>query len=102
MIFLYLLTYFSVLTFVILVIAKIMKYAKTPVHIRWELYPVAHENNKYGGSYYEETEWWNKRNKKSWFAELVVMFEEIIFLKGVYHNNRKLWYYTFPFHMGYT
>lgn len=100
MIFLYLLTYFSVLTFVILVIAKIMKYAKTPVHIRWELYPVAHENNKYGGSYYEKPQWWKNKIKKNHLAEWWAMLEEILLLRGVYINNRKLWIFSFPFHFG--
>lgn len=102
MLILYLLTYLSVFVFIILIISKILHYARTPMHLRWDLYPVAHEadRNEYGGSYYEETEWWTKKNKKSRIAEFIVMFEEIIFLKGVYHNNRKLWYYSFPFHLG--
>jgi nitrate reductase gamma subunit len=28
------------------------------------------------------------------------MFEEIIFLKGVYLHNKKLWFFSFPFHLG--
>ena len=98
----YLLSYFSILVFLVLIVSKILHYARTPLHLRWDLYPVAHEagRNKYGGSYYEETEWWEKKIKKSHFAELLVMLEEIIFLKGVYKNNRKLWYYSFPFHLG--
>ena len=102
MVLLYLFTYLSVLVFIILVISKIIKYSSTPVHVRWELYPVAHETdrNKYGGSYYEEEEWWKKKVKKNHFAELWVMFEEIFFLKGVYHNNKKLWLFSFPFHFG--
>jgi nitrate reductase gamma subunit len=63
---------------------------------------VAHEpkKNKYGGSYYEEPNWWKTENKKNHFAELLAMFEEIVFLKGVYIHNRKLWYFSFPFHLG--
>lgn len=102
MIILYLFTYFSAIVFLILVVIKITRYAKMPMHLRWDLYPVAHEpkRNKYGGSYYEEPEWWKKNNKRSVISELLVMFEEIFFLKGVYHNNKKLWYYSFPFHLG--
>ncbi len=102
MILLYLLTYFSILVFILLVASKIIKYASAPIHVRWELYPVAHEpkRNKYGGSYYEEAEWWKKKSHKNHVAELWAMFEEIIFLKGVYHHNKKLWYYSFPFHFG--
>jgi len=102
MILLYLFTYFSILIFIALVISKIAKYSSAPVHIRWELYPVAHEGkrNKYGGSYYEEPEWWKNKIHKSHLAEAWAMFEEIIFLKGVFIHNRKLWYFSFPFHFG--
>ena len=102
MIILYLFTYFSVLVFLVLVISKIVKYARMPMHLRWDLYPVAHERerNKYGGSYYEEPDWWDKKSEKSLFTEFLVMFEEIFLLKGVYKNNKKLWYYSYPFHLG--
>lgn len=102
MIFLYLFTYFSLIIFIVLVVSKLIKYSSAPVHVRWELYPVAHESkkNKYGGSYYEEPEWWKSKNKKSHIAELWAMLEEIIFLKGVFVHNRKLWYFSFPFHLG--
>jgi len=102
MIILYLLTYFSILTFLISVILKIFKYSSAPIHVRWELYPVAHEpgRSKYGGSYYEEAEWWKKKIKKNHIAEIWAMIEEIIFLKGVYLHNKKLWIYSFPFHLG--
>lgn len=102
MILLYLFTYFSLLVFIVLVVSKIVKYSSAPVHVRWELYPVAHEGkrNKYGGSYYEEPEWWKNKIHKSHIAEAWAMFEEIIFLKGVFIHNRKLWYFSFPFHLG--
>jgi nitrate reductase gamma subunit len=102
MIIVYLFTYLAVVLFIILVISKIINYSSTPIHVRWELYPVAHETarNKYGGSYYEEEGWWKKKIKKNHIAELWVMFEEIFFLKGVYHNNKKLWFFSFPFHLG--
>ena len=102
MIILYLFTYFAILLFIVMVISKIFKYANTPVHVRWELYPVAHEpkRNKYGGSHYEEESFWKHKAKKDHIAELWAMFEEIIFLKGVYVHNKKLWYFSFPFHLG--
>ena len=102
MIILYIFAYLSVLVFLILVISKIIKYARMPVHVRWELYPVAHERgkSKYGGSYFEDPDWWKNNTKKNHLAELRVMFEEIFFLKGVYRHNKKLWYLSFPFHLG--
>ncbi len=97
-----LLTYFSILIFVVIIIGKLVRYASAPVHLRWELYPVAHEAEKakYGGSYYEELNFWEKNIKKSHIKELMEMFEEILFLKGIFTHNRPLWVFSFPFHFG--
>jgi len=99
---LYLFSYLSILIFLILIIYKIIKYSSLPMHLRWDLYPVAHEpvRNKYGGSYFEKSEWWKKQNKKDHIAELLAMAEEIFLLKGVFLHNKKLWYLSFPFHLG--
>jgi nitrate reductase gamma subunit len=76
--------------------------AKLPVHLRWELSPVPHEKGKgrYGGSYLEEYEWWTKPREKSLVSELTYMFLEIVFLKGVWEHNRRLWWFSFPLHFG--
>jgi nitrate reductase gamma subunit len=97
------LVYCSVLIFLIAVATRFRKYASTPIHLRWELYPVAHEAEKkeYGGSYYEELDWYKKPIKKSLVSELTAMAEEILLLKGVYENNRSLWYASYPFHLGF-
>jgi nitrate reductase gamma subunit len=73
-----------------------------PLHLRWELYPVPHEKFKaeHGGSYYEESEWWKKPRETSLVGELKEMLLEMLFLKKVFEYKRRLWYLTFPFHMG--
>ena len=45
------LIYFSALFFIVAVVVRALHYARTPVHLRWELYPVAHEKGRahYGG-----------------------------------------------------
>ncbi|MEJ5286904.1 MAG: respiratory nitrate reductase subunit gamma [Bacteroidota bacterium] len=92
--------YFGLVIFLILVISKAIKIATAPVHLRWELYPVAHEKGKahYGGSYLEEFEWWTKPLKKDLLGELWTMFQEIVLLKGVWEHNRSLWFGSAPFH----
>lgn len=92
--------YFGLLAFLILVLNKVIRMATAPVHLRWELYPVAHEEGKakYGGSYLEEFEWWTKPLKKNIFGELWTMFQEIVLLKGVWEHNRSLWFGSAPFH----
>lgn len=74
-----------------------------PVHLRWELYPVRHEpaaKSAYGGSYMEELNWWDKKRERSIVNELRYMVPEILFLRGLWKENRRLWRVSFPFHFG--
>ena len=80
---------------------RAFKYATAPVHLRWDLYPVAHEPGRdHGGSYLEQLEWWTKKREKDHLAEILAMAAEILFLEGVWKNNRRLWWASFPFHWG--
>jgi len=95
------LTYFSLLVFVVGAALKALKYLKMPIHLRWELYPVAHEKGReYGGSYFEDMDWWTKPRKKSLMGELKFMIPEILFIRALYHHNSKMWNASFPFHGG--
>jgi len=79
----------------------VVRYLSMPLHLRWELYPVAHEKGRgYGGSYLEDVDWWKKTRKKSLTHELKFMVPEILFIRALYHHNRKLWIVSFPFHAG--
>jgi len=88
--------------FALFVAMKALRYARTPIHLRWELYPVAHEKGRaeYGGSIFEELDWWTKPREADRLNEAKEMFLEIVFLKGVYRNNPGLWRFSFPFHFG--
>jgi nitrate reductase gamma subunit len=81
---------------------RAVKIARLPIHLRWELYPVAHEKGRasYGGSYLEEPDWWTKPRQSSLLGELKVMIPEIVLLAGVWEHNRKHWFFSFPFHFG--
>jgi len=98
---LYLLPYVALAVFVIAVIVRAVRIRSLPVHLRWELYPVAHERNAaYGGSFFEHLEWWKQPREASMLGELGVMVPEIVLLRGVYEHNRTLWWRSFPFHFG--
>jgi len=90
------------LLFMLGALAKIVRYARMPMHVRWELYPVPHEKGKsdHGGSFLEDVDWWTKPIPKSKAGELKAMGEEIILLKGVFESNKPLWTWTLPFHLG--
>lgn len=100
----YLLAYLSILAFVCLAIMKIMDFIKaSPVHIRWELYPVPHEGARkaaYGGSYMQETNWWTKPRHVDHWEDLKAMALEIFCLHSTYENKPNLWLRSYPFHMG--
>ena len=95
-------TYISLIVSFVAMLYKVYRYATAPQSMRWELYPVPHEKGRsaYGGSYLEELDWWTKPRHTDTFNELKEMGSEIIFLKGVFHNKKTLWYFTFPFHFG--
>ncbi|MFH1919719.1 MAG: respiratory nitrate reductase subunit gamma, partial [Planctomycetota bacterium] len=95
-------TYVSAAVFLAAIVVRSMKIARLPIHLRWELYPVAHEKGRasYGGSYLEESDWWTKPRKPSLAGELKVMIPEILLLAAVWEHNRKHWFRSFPFHFG--
>ena len=100
---LYLLCYVCLGVFLVAVIARAVKILSLPLHLRWELYPVAHEpaaKAKYGGSFMEDPDWWSKPRHSSKLGELKVMAPEILLLEGVRHHNPSQWIRTWPFHFG--
>lgn len=98
----YVIAYVGLGVFLVAVVMRVVMWLKMPLHLRWELYPVAHEAKKasYGGSYLEDSEWWTKTREVSLIGELKVMVPEILFLVALKEHNRKLWLRSFPFHFG--
>ncbi len=99
----HLITYAAVIAFVGVVAYKFLKLYNMPMHLRWEIYPVAHESGdkaKYGGSKLEGVNWWEKEHKSSFVNELKYMIPEMTLLAALFEHNRKMWWRSFPFHFG--
>jgi nitrate reductase gamma subunit len=99
----YVIVYAAVLVFFIASVVRAVRYARLPLHLRWELYPVPHEEPvrvKHGGSYFETVDWWENPTHFNWWGEVKFMTPEILFLKGLWEFNRSLWFRSFPFHFG--
>jgi nitrate reductase gamma subunit len=94
--------YAALLVFVIAVVVRFVRIQRMPRQVRWEIYPLPHEGEraKHGGSRMEELDHWEKPQHKDRVAEVRFMIPEMIFLKGLWDHNRKLWYRSFPFHFG--
>lgn len=100
---LFLFLYAAVLVCAIACIVRAYSYARAPVHLRWELYPVPHEEARrvaHGGSYFELVDWWTHPVHFNLWGELKFMVPEMVFLKGLWEFNRPLWFRSFPFHFG--
>jgi nitrate reductase gamma subunit len=95
-------TYAAFVIFVVAVAVRYRRIRSMPLHIRWDLYPVAHEGKRasYGGSYFEELDWWTKKREVSLVGELKGMLPEMILMKALWEHNRPLWFRSFPFHFG--
>lgn len=102
MIVLQIVCYFSIIVLIVGTALKALKIATMPTHLRWDLYPIPHEKGKehYGGSYYEESDWWTKPANFSLVGEIKEMGKEILAIQSLFRNNRSLWYFSFPFHAG--
>ncbi len=75
---LYCMLYAGVLVFLAGCIVRAVSYARQPIHLRWEIYPVP----------------------KGPSGELKIMIPEILFLKGLWEFNRAMWWVSYPFHLG--
>jgi nitrate reductase gamma subunit len=99
----YVLSYLCLAVFILATGYLVYRQMTLPVHVRWEIYPVQHETAAkvaYGGSYLEEVNWWEKKQKRSLFNEIKYMLPEILLLRGLWRENRTLWQVSFPFHFG--
>ncbi|MBO4335938.1 MAG: nitrate reductase [Desulfovibrio sp.] len=99
----YLLAYFAFAAFFALACCKIRGYlAASPLHVRWEIYPVPHEGKKaaYGGSFMENSDWWTKVRHVEHFYDILGIFKEVLLLEATFKHNHTLWFRTYPFHFG--
>ena len=84
-------------------LCRVVKAMLMPVHLRWDLYPIPkgpRDRQRYGGSYFEETEWWTKPIDTGYGGEVVFMLKEVFFLRGVFENFRALWVWSLLLHWG--
>jgi nitrate reductase gamma subunit len=82
---------------------RAVRYARAPLHLRWEIYPVPHEPPEraaHGGSRFEQSAWWARPSRVSHWGTLKATAVELLLLKALREFNRPLWRRSFPFHFG--
>ncbi len=101
-IFLAVTTYFAYVFIVAMYTAKIVKFMKAPVHLRWDLYPVLHEEHwRYGGSYYETPEWWTQPRPRNRVRGFLHLLAHNFYLGDYFRINRGYWMALYPWHLGF-
>ena len=67
----YVIAYLGIAFFLIAVAARFVFWSRMPMHLRWELYPVAHDAGAaHGGSHYEVSEHWTQKAKPNRLNEM--------------------------------
>jgi nitrate reductase gamma subunit len=95
--------YLAALVFIVACVVRAVFFARLPIHLRWELYPVPHEEAaraEHGGSHFEVTDWWEKPAHSNLLGEWKFMLPEMLLQKALWEFNRTLWFLSFPFHSG--
>ncbi len=93
----------SALIFVVSVVARAIRYARAPIHLRWEIYPIPHESPLSGSrhrSRYEETDWWTRPVANHRASTAAASLAEILTFTALRQNNRPLWRRSYLFHAG--
>ena len=100
--FLIVLTYIAYVFIVAVYTIKVRKWLKQPVHIRWDLYPVIHEEQyRYGGSYYEKQDWWTHPRPKNTGRSLWYALKDNFYMGEYFKRNPLYWLFLLPWHLGF-
>ena len=82
---------------------RVVRILRLPAALRWELYPIPRgprERQRYGGSYFEDSEWWTRPATRSLSSEIAYIAAEVLLLKGVWTHHRALWPWSWLLHWG--
>src|SRR5450755_1287392 len=93
----------SLVFFVVGNIVRVARFLRMPTSVRWELYPIPkgpHDRQSYGGSYFEQSDWWTKSPDTGHSGELAFMAKEVFLLRSVWENFRALWVWSWLLHGG--
>ncbi len=82
---------------------RVVRFLRMSAPLRWELYPIPkgpRERQRYGGSYFEDPEWWTQAESSSHRGELAFMAKEVLLLRSVREGFRELWGWSWLLHWG--
>lgn len=77
---------------------RVMKYMRMPAHLRWELYPLPHDEGK---SYLEETDWSTKERNKNLLKDILFIVKDYLTFFQYFKLNRAYWVVLYMWHVGF-
>ena len=101
-VFMAMLTYFGYVFVTAMYTVKAVKYVHLPRHLRWELYPVIHEEKyRYGGSSFEELNQIEGSRRKAWLRSIWFLLKEYLTLGEYFKRRKGYWLALYPWHIGF-
>jgi len=95
-------TYIGYIFIIAMYTSKMVKWLRLPRHLRWELYPVLHEERyRYGGSYFEEIDWINGTRSKSRLRSILFLLQEYFSMSEYFKRHKSYWLALYPWHVGF-
>src|SRR4030042_1702704 len=101
-VFLLVITYFAYAFIIVMYTLKVIKIARMPAHLRWELYPVIYEpKSKYGSAYHEDEREWRKSRRRTMRKGIFHLLGENFKFSEYFKSNIGYWLALFPWHIGF-
>lgn len=82
---------------------RIVATLRMPRPLRWDLYPIPRgpiARQHYGGSYFEDTDWWTHSAHGLSRNEPLFILKEVLLLRSVYESFHHLWLWSWMLHWG--
>lgn len=101
-VFLVVLTYFAYIFIIVMYAVKLIKIARLPVHLRWELYPIIYEPKiRHGSAHDENGREWRKNHLKTVRKGILFLLLENFRFSEYFKSNFGYWLALFPWHIGF-
>lgn len=101
-VFLLVLTYVAYVFIILMYTLKVIKIARMPPHLRWELYPVIHEpKRQYGSGYHEDERSWHKSHRRTMRKGILFLLKENFKFSEYFKSKKRYWLALFPWHIGF-
>jgi len=95
------LTYFAYAFIIFMDARKAIKYAKMPVHLRWDLYPMVRNGDGSHDTAFRQGTQSDKNRGKRFIKSFLFILKDNFYLGEYFHKNRRYWCVLFPWHVGF-